>query len=175
MPLPRLSIRKRDPEARALDALAVALRDLPEKHRPEEALQVVADLARSETRAKYAALSVTDEHDYTQGFVTSGLTAEELRGLRTPPQGHGPLGALRADGRPVRLENVETHRKSFGFPAKHPKMNSLLGVPLWAGGVVRGSLYVTDRADGKPFDDDDERLLLTLARHASRVIESEWY
>ena len=25
------------------------------------------------------------------------------------------------------------------------------------------------------FDDDDERLMLTLARHASKVIEEEWY
>jgi GAF domain-containing protein len=175
MPLPRLSIRKRDPEARALDALAQALRALPEQHRPEQALQIVADLARTETRARYSALSVTDEHDRTQGFVTSGLTPEELRGLKTPPQGHGPLGSLRADGRPVRLENVETHRKSFGFPPKHPQMHTLLGVPLWARGVVRGSLYVTDRADGKPFDDDDERLLLTLGQHASHVIDRDWY
>ena len=175
MPLPRLSIRQRDPEARALDALARALRRLPQHHRPEDSLQIVADLARTETRARYSALSVTDEHDRTQGFLTSGLTAEELRGLRTPPQGHGPLGSLRADGRPVRLENVQTHRKSFGFPPKHPQMHTLLGVPLWAQGIVRGSLYVTDRADGKPFDDDDERLLLTLAQHASHVIEHEWY
>jgi GAF domain-containing protein len=40
---------------------------------------------------------------------------------------------------------------------------------------VRGSLYVTDRADGKPFDDDDERLLLTLGQHASHVIDRDWY
>jgi GAF domain-containing protein len=164
-----------DPEARALAALAEALRDLPPIHRPEDALQIVADLARSETRARYAALSVTDEHDRTQGFVTSGMTERELRGLRVPPQGHGPLGSLRADGKPVRISNVNQHRRAFGFPPKHPKMLTLLGVPLWAQGVVRGSLYVTDRDDGQPFDDDDERLVLTLARHASLVIEQEWY
>ena len=41
--------------------------------------------------------------------------------------------------------------------------------------MVRGALYVTDREDGQPFDEDDERLVLTLARHASTVIEREWY
>lgn len=171
----RFGLLRRDPEARALRALARAVRDLPARHRPEDALQIVADLARSETNARYAALNVTDEYDRTQGFVTSGMTAEELRGLRVPPQGHGPLGSLRADGRPVRYEDVSTAQRSFGFPVKHPQMKSLLGVPLWAQGNVRGSLYVTDRSDGKPFDDEDERMLVLLAQHASQVIEREWY
>lgn len=173
--MPRIGLFRRDSEARALRGLAKALRGLPARHRPEEALQVVVDLARTETKARYAALSVTDEHDRTQGFVTAGMTAEELRGLRVPPQGHGPLGSLRADGRPVRYEDVSNAQRSFGFPPKHPKMKSLLGVPVWAQGNVRGSLYVTDRTDGKPFDDDDERLLVLLAEHASKVIAGEWY
>lgn len=166
---------QRDPEARALAALAEAVRALPAHHRPEDSLQIVVDLARSETRSRYAALNVTDEHDRTQGFVTSGMTEEELRGLRVPPQGHGPLGSLRADGKPVRLDDVQEHRRAFGFPPRHPNMRTLLGVPVWSKGVVRGALYVTDRDDGKPFDDDDELLVLTLALHASKVIEEEWY
>jgi GAF domain-containing protein len=154
---------KQDPEARALAALAEAVRALPARHTPEDALQIVADLARLQTNAKYSALAVTDEHDRTQGFLTSGMSADELRGLRTPPQAHGPLGTLRQDGRPVRLDNVSDHRSAFGFPPHHPSMQRLLGLPLWSHGNVRGSLYVTDRLDGKPFD------------HASKVIEEEWY
>ena len=171
----RLPLLRRDPETRALRALAQALRRLPAAQRPDEALQVVADLARRLTAARYCALSVTDEHDVTLGFVTSGLSDRELRRLRTPPQGHGPLGSLRADGRPVRYDDVGSQRRSFGFPPSHPEMKALLGVPLWAGGEVRGSLYVTDRSGGRAFTDDDERLLLTLARHASKVIEQDWY
>ena len=54
-------------------------------------------------------------------------------------------------------------------------MQRLLGVAIWAGGGVRGSLYVTDRTDGRPFGDNDERILTTVARHASKVIEEDWY
>lgn len=171
----RLGLLRRDPEERALRGLSRALRGLPSHHRPEDALQLVVDLARHETKARYSALAVTDEHDRTQGFVTSGMTDEELRGLRVPPQGHGPLGSLRADGRPVRYDDVSMAQRSFGFPPKHPQMKSLLGVPVWVHGHVRGSLYVTDRSDGRSFDDEDEQLLLTLAQHASQVIELEWY
>ena len=41
--------------------------------------------------------------------------------------------------------------------------------------MVRGALYVTDRQDGRPFDDDDERVLTLLGEHASRVIDRDWY
>ena len=169
------TVLRRDPEARALRALARGLEALPRRRKPEDALQVVVDLARELTTAKYGALAVTDEHDRTQGFVVSGIEADRLRRLKVPPQGHGPLGSLREDGRPVRYEDVQQHSKSFGFPPHHPEMQRMLGVALWAHGVVRGSLYVTDRRDGEPFDEADERLVVTLAAHASQVIEREWY
>lgn len=165
----------RDPERRALRSLARRLRALPAKHRPDEALQVVADLARELTGARYAALAVTDHNDRTEGFVTSGLSGDELARLRTAPQGHGPLGSLREDGRPVRYEDVEQHAKAFGFPSHHPEMRMLCGVAIWVHGNVRGALYVTDRRDGRMFSEDDERLLTTLASHATQVIEREWY
>lgn len=164
-----------DAEARALRALADALSELPGRRGPDADLQVVVDLARSLTRARYAALAVTDRSDRTQGFFVAGLDDYALRALKGPPQGHGPLGQLREDGRPVRYENVEDHRRAFGFPPRHPEMRKLMGIPLWAHGEVRGSIYTTDRDDDEQFDDDDERVLLTLGRHAGLVIEQSWY
>ena len=165
----------RDPERRALRALARRIRALPTRRKPDDSLQVVTDLARELTHGRYAALSVTDEHDRTEGFFTAGLSREQLMRLRTPPQGHGPLGSLRYDGRPVRFNDVSEHAKAFGFPTHHPDMKAMVGVAIWVHGEVRGALYVTDRQDGRDFDEDDERLLTTLAAHASRVIEEEWY
>lgn len=166
---------RRDPERRTLRALAQRLAQLPARRSPEDPLQVVADLARELTRARYAALAVTDRDDRTEGFITSGLEPEALARLRTAPQGHGTLGSLRADGRPVRFADVQQHARAFGFPPHHPQMRALAGVAIWAHGAVRGALYVTDRRGGRPFDRDDERVLTTLAAHASRVIEEEWY
>ncbi|MEZ4502592.1 MAG: GAF domain-containing protein [Dehalococcoidia bacterium] len=170
-----LSLTRRDPEAKTLRALDRALRRLPPRHRPDEALQVVIDLARALTGATYGALAVTDTNDRTIGFMVSGMDDRALRALKTPPQGHGPLGSLRYDGRPILLDDVSEHRSAFGFPPNHPSMKRLLGVAIWAGGEVRGSLYVTDRRDGKQFDEADEQVLTTLASHASKVIEHDWY
>ena len=163
-----------DAEYRTLLRLAEVVRG-PRPRRPEEALQQVVDLARELTNARYAALGVSDENDMTEGFVTSGLSKAQLRGLKVPPQGHGPLGSLRSDGKPVRIDSLDEHPKAFGFPPKHPTMKTMLGVPIWANGEVRGSLYVTDRDGGNPFTDDDVAVLLTLARHAGTIVEREWY
>jgi GAF domain-containing protein len=164
-----------DPEYRALLRLAQLIRDHSEPQTPIDALQFVVDLAREMTATRYAALAVTDDRNRTQGFVTSGLTREELRGLRTPPQAHGPLGSLRGDGKPVRIDNLEEHPQSFGFPPRHPHMKSLLGVPIWAGQQVRGSLYVTDKEGDRAFEDGDETLLSILAHRAAYIIEHYWY
>lgn len=166
---------KHDPERRALAALAERLPAVPIRHTPDQALQVVVDLARELTGARYGALAVTDSADRVEGFVVSGLGSAELLRLRTPPQGHGPLGSLREDGRPVHFSDIQQHAKAFGFPGRHPEMHALVGVAIWVGGEVRGALYTTDRQDGLDFDGDDERLLTTLALHAATIIGTEWY
>ena len=166
---------RRDPERRALAALATRLKALPKKRTPIESLQVVTDLSKKLTRARYTALSETDEHDRVEGFVTSGLDPSQLAALSTPPQGHGPLGSLRQDGKPVYLDDLDKHAKAFGFPGNHPEMTSLLGVAIWVRGGVRGALYATDRHGKRDFNHVDEIILTTLAAHAGRVIEAEWY
>ena len=163
-----------DGQYRALKALATFILQ-PKPPTPTDELEEIANIARTLTHARYAALGVTDDQDRMEGFVTSGLDEEALRKLKAPPQGHALLGNLRREGKPVRVNNVAEHPDLFGFPPAHPAMQTLLGVPIWANGVVRGSLYVTDRDGGEPFTDEDEAALLTLTRHVNRLIETEWH
>ena len=142
---------------------------------PLDALQLVANLAKELTNARYGALVVVDHRDNVEGFVASGLTLEEERKLKSAPQGHGPLGTMRQDGLAVRIDDLAEHAKAFGFPPRHPDMKTLLGVPVWVGPSLRGAFYVTDRDGGRPFRDDDEMALQVLARHAAAVIDSSWY
>jgi GAF domain-containing protein len=163
-----------DPEYRALRKLAARNRREPPRN-PTEALQHVVDVAREMTHATYGALAVTSETDYVEGFMVSGMDDDALRRLKVPPQGHGPLGDMRQDGLAVRYDDVSQHAKAFGFPPKHPEMKALIGVPVFAGGEVRGALYVTDRRGGAPFSEGDEQILRILSRHAGLIIERSWY
>ncbi len=170
----RKGLLDRDPEYRALRRLADRNRKHPPKT-PLDALQHVVDVARELTHGTFGALAVTGEIDYVEGFVVSGMDPHALAALKGPPQGHGPLGTMRQDGLPVRIEDVSLHAKAFGFPPKHPEMKELLGLPIFAGGTVRGALYVTDRRGGKPFGPYDEQVLKVLSHHAGLIIQASWY
>ncbi|WP_346342466.1 GAF domain-containing protein [Streptomyces sp. SID685] len=61
--------------------------------------------------------------------------------------------------------------RSVGFPPCHPRMTTLLGVPLTVRGTVYGNLYLADKTDGTPFT-DDEAILTALASAASVSIEN---
>jgi GAF domain-containing protein len=165
---------ERDPEFRALKKLAARNRKHPPRT-PIDALQHVVDIAREMTHGTYGALAVTGTDDYVEGFVVSGMDEKALAGLKGPPQGHGPLGSMRQDGLAIRLDDVATHARAFGFPPKHPDMKELLGVPIFAGSDVRGALYVTDRRGGKRFSDEDEQVLRVLSHHAGLIIDASWY
>lgn len=171
---PRRGRVSRDPEYRALRELAARNRKAPPKT-PHDALQHIADVAHALTHATYSALAVTGTDDYVEGFIVSGMSEGALAMLKGPPQGHGPLGTMRQDGLPVHLKDVSMDAKAFGFPPKHPPMRELLGVPILAGGEVRGALYVTDRKGGRHFGDGDKQMLDVLAHHAGLVIARSWY
>ena len=51
-------------------------------------------------------------------------------------------------------------------------MDTFLGVPVRIRGTVFGNLYLTEKAGGEPFTEQDEQLVEALARAAGYVIEN---
>src|SRR5262249_34975080 len=81
----------------------------------------IVDAARELTGARYAALGVLNERgDGLDRFLTSGLDDETRALIGDLPHGHGVLGVLIRDPRPLRLADVSEHPRSYGFPAGHP-------------------------------------------------------
>ena len=112
-----------------------------------------------------------------QGHVSpssspSGSTTRRPRASVTRPEGHGILGLLILEPKPLRLPDLHAHPDSFGFPPGHPPMTSFLGVPIRLRGVVYGNLYLTDKADGQVFTDVDQELAVGLAAAAGLAIEN---
>ena len=73
--------------------------------------------------------------------------------------------------KPLRLADVGSHPKSYGFPIGHPPMHSFLGVPLVIRGEAWGNLYLAEK-DGGEFDEGDEEAILTLADWAATAIDN---
>jgi len=136
-------------------------------------LQRIVEAGRELTSARFAAMGVLDPtHTHLVEFITTGLDDEERARIGELPKGHGILGLLIVDPRPIRLPNLAEHPESVGFPPHHPQMKSFLGVPLYVRGEVFGNLYLADKEDEDGFSDIDEELVLGLANAAALAIEN---
>jgi signal transduction histidine kinase len=133
----------------------------------------IVELAVDLTGARYGALGVlTPDGRSIEEFITVGITAEERAALGDPPTGHGLLGALIREARPLRIPDIGADPRSVGFPKNHPPMKSLLGAPVAGRGKVFGNIYLTDKQDAEAFDEEDERVLVVLATQAAVAVEN---
>jgi signal transduction histidine kinase len=136
-------------------------------------LQRLVESASELTEARYAALGVIDSSGSAlERFLTTGIDAETQAAIGDPPRGRGILGVLIRDATPLRLHNISDDPRSVGFPPNHPTMRSFLGVPIHLRGVAYGNLYLTEKARGEDFTDEDQELVELLASQAAVAIEN---
>jgi signal transduction histidine kinase len=138
---------------------------------PEAVLQRIVDTARKVVPARYAALGVADEDGRMTQFITSGITTEERAPIGPLPEGLGLLGELIHERAPLLIPDIAGDPRSVGFPPMHPPMQTLLGVPILLDRRVLGNLYLTEREDEGPFNEDDLAVLQILATHAAAAID----
>jgi signal transduction histidine kinase len=155
--------------ARLIDAGRGLLSELDLETVLDRLLQTAADL----TGARYVALGVLDEgRRELARFLTRGIDEDTHRAIGDLPRGRGLLGVLIDDPRPLRLDDVGDHPRSYGFPPGHPPMRSFLGVPILIRGEAWGNLYLTEKAGGEPFAAEDEEAVIVLADWAAIAIEN---
>ncbi|MDX1890812.1 GAF domain-containing sensor histidine kinase [Mycolicibacterium sp. 050158] len=135
-------------------------------------LQTIVHTAIELVDARYGALGIRGhDHDLIE-FIYEGIDEDTRRQIGDLPQGRGVLGVLIDQPIPIRLNDIRDHPGSVGFPPNHPPMTSFLGVPVRIRDEVFGNLYLTEKAGGQPFTDDDEILAQALASAAGVAIEN---
>jgi len=123
--------------------------------------------------ARYGALGVLDETGTRLAqFIAVGFDDATHAAIGHLPEGHGLLGLLIVEAKPVRLPDLNEHPDSYGFPPNHPPMQSFLGVPIRLRDEVFGNLYLTDKTTSEVFTDVDEELVVGLASAAGVAIEN---
>jgi signal transduction histidine kinase len=135
-------------------------------------LQLIVDRVRDLVDTRYAALGIVDRFGGIERFITAGVTAEQREAIGPPPRGHGLLGLIIRDGRSYLIPDIAAHPDSYGFPPGHPPMRSFLGVPVVVKGRAIGNLYLTDKIGAPEFDEADQRIVESFARHAGIAIEN---
>lgn len=151
-----------------LDAVIAISSDL-DMHR---VLDQIVISACELTGAQYGALGVIGGDELLSDFIAHGIDDKTRARIGDLPRGRGILHVLIDEPAPLRLPRLQDHPASFGFPPNHPPMTTFLGVPIRVRGTVFGNLYLTEKAGGAPFTDQDETLVAALATAAGFVIEN---
>lgn len=153
-----------------LKDIASAVMYAAEASNLEQVLERIAQVSKDLVNARYAALGVPDSSGRLKYFKFVGVSPEQVARMNHLPVGHGLLGAIIHERRVIRLERMEDDERSGGFCAGHPRMTSLLGVPIQVGQQLFGILYLCDREDGQSFSEQDEWLVETMAGYAALAI-----
>ena len=139
----------------------------------ERVLQIIVDSVRPLVAADYAALGIPDERGQ------AGALHHE-RHQRRGPARHRPASPRpRAARRGHARRSGDARHGHRGQPAERRLPGRItrpcarfLGVPVRVEGRVIGNLYLTDKAGGQPFDEEDEQLVESFARHAGLAIHN---
>jgi signal transduction histidine kinase len=136
-------------------------------------LHRVVQVAAHVIGARYAAIGmIGPDGKGLESFTTHGIEPALQARIGAPPRGHGILGLVVREARPIRLSDLNAHPDAHGFPAHHPPMHSFLGVPIVGRRGVFGNLYVTEKIGGPEFTDVDEDLAILLAAKAAAAVEN---
>ncbi|WZH92494.1 GAF domain-containing sensor histidine kinase [Nocardia farcinica] len=162
-------VNVRDQMDRLIEAMLVVTAGLD----LDNTLRSIVHTAIELVDAKYGALGVRESDRDSKElaeFVYEGIDDRTRVLIGDLPRGHGVLGLLIDDPRPIRLADMSAHPASVGFPDHHPPMRTFLGVPVQVGGEVFGNLYLTEKAGGHEFTEDDEVVVQALAAAAGIAI-----
>jgi signal transduction histidine kinase len=155
-----------------LDGLVEAMLAVTSGLELDDTLRTIVHTAIELVDARYGALGVRGHHHELVEFVYEGIDEAMREQIGHLPEGRGVLGVLLDDPKPIRLENISHHVASVGFPSNHPPMRTFLGVPVRIRDEVFGNLYLTEKAGGQPFSEDDEVLVQALAAAAGIAIDN---
>ena len=136
-------------------------------------LRRVAEIAAEVIGAHYAAIGVlAPDGRLLEQFVTYGIADADRARIGDLPTGHGILGLVIREARPIRLPDLTRHPDSYGFPPHHPAMHSFLGVPVVGRRGIFGNLYLTEKIGDESFTDEDEHIAILLAAMTAAAVEN---
>jgi signal transduction histidine kinase len=155
-----------------LDGLVEAMLVVTSGLELDVTLRTIVHTAIELVDAQYGALGVRGEGHELIEFIYEGIDEPTRQLIGHLPEGRGVLGVLIDDPKPIRLDHIAHHAASVGFPPNHPPMATFLGVPVRIRDEVFGNLYLTEKAGGQPFSEDDEVLVQALAAAAGIAIDN---
>ncbi|MDQ4142345.1 MAG: GAF domain-containing protein [Actinomycetota bacterium] len=138
----------------------------------EQVLLAIVQRSMELTGARYgAALTLTSGGEIDK-FLHRGMTPEQVADLPHLPRGLGLLGFIVTQRETLRVDSIQDHPASVGFPSRHADMRAFLGVPLKQRDELVGALYLTKEAAQGSFTEDDEETVTALGALAAVGVQN---
>ncbi len=156
-------------EKRAIDALYRISALAGKNFNPVRALEGILDEVMQVFSANSSSISLLDASSNTLLIEVQRGLPEKSQGFELP-LGIGITGWVAAHGEALLCPDVTKEEKYFQLDER---VRAEMAAPLTEGGRTVGALNV-DSCEVNAFKDEDLRLLVLMAKEASRVLENMW-
>ena len=75
-------------------------------------------------------IGVPDDHGSFAEFVVDGISERQRKAIGPLPRQHGMLAVMLREGQPLRLADIRADPRFEGWPAAHPELADILGMPI---------------------------------------------
>ncbi len=138
----------------------------------DNVLRLIVRGIRDVTGADACSIMLLDEKGEDLTIRASEGIPEEIANCVRIRKGENIAGWVAQEGRPLLLSNIEEDER-FECTAKgRYSTNSVLSVPLKAKGKVLGVINVNRLVSPRPFNSNDENLLMIFANQAAIALEN---
>lgn len=142
----------------------------------ETLLQLILDKSAELLEAEQGSLMMLDQETDALLLEAKKGVHQETAGKIRIPRGEGIAGMVAAQGEPFLVKNLEIDPRIKQKNRRHYKTRSFVSVPLKIADRVIGVLNLSDKTTGEVFDEEDLRLIQSVAIHAAIVMErNEFY
>ncbi len=135
--------------------------------------EIIQTIVRRSLRASNAEQGVITlvEEESQQSMKTLVRTMASSREQEHFHFSQALLGWMHLNKKPLVISDPKTDERFRGIPWDE-SVRSLIAVPMMVKSELRGVLTVYNKKDGKPFTEDDQRLLAIIAGQSGQVVEN---
>jgi signal transduction histidine kinase/HD-GYP domain-containing protein (c-di-GMP phosphodiesterase class II) len=153
------------------DLLGYLFDSIDAREEIQEMFQLAVKVIAEMLSAKIVSLMLLDQEKKELFIKVAYGLDENIVAHARARLGAGIAGRVAESGEPLLVENVEASGFKNAPSSPQYETKSLVSVPLKVGSSVVGVINANNKTSGKPFNNDDLSLLVSLSQRFSKVIE----